>query len=142
MGRLKAALQSRYSEREDPIEIHSPRNCESVNLYFRGEKTAKTIGSLASVTPSEWEGVSGVLITKGYQYQLMGPSDLHEFTDLSTAALIQKQRIRKGTNGTYSLALWHLENMYGELERLSENSVKVMKMILGLFFLRRYFIFS
>ena len=44
MGRLKSALQSRYAEREIPIHIYTPRNCETVQLYFRGEKTAKVVG--------------------------------------------------------------------------------------------------
>ena len=42
MGRLKAALQREYED--DPntkIEIHNPKNTVAVELYFRGEKTAK-----------------------------------------------------------------------------------------------------
>jgi cleavage and polyadenylation specificity factor subunit 3 len=43
MNRLRAALASRYAEREVAIDIFTPRNCESVELYFRGEKLAKVI---------------------------------------------------------------------------------------------------
>lgn len=42
MSRLKAALQREYED--DPstkMEIHNPRNTVAVELYFRGEKTAK-----------------------------------------------------------------------------------------------------
>lgn len=41
MFRLKSALQSRYSEREENIKIYTPKNCETVKLHFRGEKMAK-----------------------------------------------------------------------------------------------------
>lgn len=43
MGRLRSALASRYAEREIPLHIHTPRNCETVELHFRGEKLAKVI---------------------------------------------------------------------------------------------------
>jgi len=41
MGRLKSALMSKYSERDEEIHIFTPRNTETVKLYFRGEKLAK-----------------------------------------------------------------------------------------------------
>ncbi|KAJ1344668.1 hypothetical protein BSLG_000191 [Batrachochytrium salamandrivorans] len=47
MGRLRSALQSRYAEREVPLYIHTPRNCETIEFVFRGEKMAKIVGSLA-----------------------------------------------------------------------------------------------
>ena len=43
MGRLKSALQSKYAEKEQPLTIYSPKNCDVVELYFRGEKMAKVI---------------------------------------------------------------------------------------------------
>ncbi|XJO71611.1 hypothetical protein BDV3_001096 [Batrachochytrium dendrobatidis] len=50
MGRLRSALQSRYAEREVPLHIYTPRNCETVELVFRGEKMAKVVGLLAQST--------------------------------------------------------------------------------------------
>lgn len=41
MGRLRAALQSRYKDRDEDIKIHTPRNLETLRLSFRGEKVAK-----------------------------------------------------------------------------------------------------
>lgn len=41
MFRLKSALQSRFSEKEENVKIHTPKNCETVKLHFRGEKMAK-----------------------------------------------------------------------------------------------------
>ena len=41
MNRLKMALQDKYSDRLESLKIFTPRNCESLTLYFRGEKMAK-----------------------------------------------------------------------------------------------------
>lgn len=41
MGRLKSALMSKYSERDEDIHIFTPKNTETVKLYFRGEKLAR-----------------------------------------------------------------------------------------------------
>jgi cleavage and polyadenylation specificity factor subunit 3 len=45
MGRLKGALQSRYKDRDEDVKIHTPRNLETLNLNFRGERVAKVIFS-------------------------------------------------------------------------------------------------
>jgi len=41
MGRLRAAMQSRFKERDEDVKIHTPRNLETLNLSFRGERIAK-----------------------------------------------------------------------------------------------------
>ena len=41
MHRLKVALQDKYADQEDAMRIYTPRNCEALELYFRGEKMAK-----------------------------------------------------------------------------------------------------
>lgn len=41
MGRLKAALQARYKDRDEDVKIHTPRNLETLQLNFRGERVAK-----------------------------------------------------------------------------------------------------
>ena len=41
MGRLRAALQAKYKDRDEEIKIHTPRNLEELNLTFRGERVAK-----------------------------------------------------------------------------------------------------
>ena len=44
MNRLKAALIREYEDdTEYQPEVHNPRNTQSVELYFRGEKMAKVI---------------------------------------------------------------------------------------------------
>jgi len=43
MGRLRSALQSKYAEKEHPMQIYTPKNCETIELYFKGKKQAKVI---------------------------------------------------------------------------------------------------
>ncbi len=48
MGRLRAAMQDRYKKRDEDVKIHTPRNLETLELTFRGERVAKVrmVGSL------------------------------------------------------------------------------------------------
>jgi len=41
MGRLRSAMTSRYKERDEDVKIHAPRNLETLELSFRGERVAK-----------------------------------------------------------------------------------------------------
>jgi cleavage and polyadenylation specificity factor subunit 3 len=41
MGRLRAAMQARFKERDEDVKIHTPRNLEPLQLSFRGERVAK-----------------------------------------------------------------------------------------------------
>ena len=41
MGRLKGALQQKYKDRDEEIKIHTPRNLDTLELTFRGERVAK-----------------------------------------------------------------------------------------------------
>ena len=54
MNRLRMALTSKYADREDSLVIYTPRNCESVRLYFRGEKMAKVCTFLLSDRHACW----------------------------------------------------------------------------------------
>ena len=46
MGRLRAAMTSRYKERDEDVKIHTPKNLETLNISFRGERVAKVCASL------------------------------------------------------------------------------------------------
>ncbi|KAJ3416498.1 Cleavage and polyadenylation specificity factor subunit 3 [Chytridiales sp. JEL 0842] len=111
MGRLKSALASRYAERDEQLHIYTPKNCEAVELYFRGEKMAKTIGDLAINPPKHGARIEGILVAKDFTYRLMTPSNLPEFTDLVSASL--SQRLVIPCRAPLSLVRWHLESMFG-----------------------------
>lgn len=55
--------------------------------------------------------MSGVLISKDFDLNLLQLEDLHEFTQLSTSMV--KSNIKLKINATISLISWHLEQMFG-----------------------------
>ena len=59
--RLKQKLITQFVDRN--TKIISPKNCQSVEMYFNSEKMAKTIGRLAEKTPEVSETVSGLLVS-------------------------------------------------------------------------------
>lgn len=118
MGRLRSALQSRYAERDIPLTIYTPKNCETVELHFRGEKTAKVLGTLAVEEPKDGTIVQGILASKDFTFQIVAPSELVEFTELVTAPIVQRQSIY--SRAPAGLIKWHLEQMYGTLDELEK----------------------
>jgi cleavage and polyadenylation specificity factor subunit 3 len=145
MGRLRAALQSRYKNRDEDVKIHTPRNLETLNLTFRGERVAKVlikfrlqsdhlfdfffpqaIGTLASKPPQTNDIISGLLVAKDYSYTLLDPRDLRDFAGLSTCVVTQRQKISLGVG--WELVRWHLEGMFGKVEEgLDKDGIAVMR---------------
>lgn len=77
MSRLKSALQREYeSDKTTKIMFHNPRNTHTVNLHFRGEKTAKVMGTLAVKQPEHADKLSGVLVKRDFKYHILAASDL------------------------------------------------------------------
>lgn len=131
MNRLRTAMTSRYKERNEDVKIHTPRNLETLQLSFRGERVAKVspckwvcsslstfflqaIGALADKLPQNGDDLSGLLVAKDYSYTLLDPRDLRDFTGLTTCTVTQRQVIVIGVG--WELVKWHLEGMYGSLE--------------------------
>lgn len=82
MSRLKAALQREYED--DPntsIHLHNPRNTEPVELYFRGEKTAKVMGALAVERPKPNNTISGILVKRNFNYHILSANDLNSTSE-------------------------------------------------------------
>ncbi|KAI9584234.1 cleavage and polyadenylation specificity factor 73 [Glossina fuscipes] len=94
MSRLKMALQREYeADPNTDIKFYNPRNTHSVELYFRGEKTAKVMGSLAATKPEIGNKLSGVLVKRDFKYHLLAASDLSKYTDMSMSVVTQRQSI-------------------------------------------------
>ncbi|KAI3653139.1 hypothetical protein MP228_002564 [Amoeboaphelidium protococcarum] len=126
MMRLKHALVDKYSGnkasaslRRD-MKIWSPKNAEAVELYFRGEKMAKAIGSIVAQPPQEGQRMSGILVNKQFQYHLLDSEDLAEFTEVKSTMILQRQCI--AYNGTFSLLQHHLEAAFGRCNSADDNS--------------------
>ncbi|XP_004365619.2 CPSF3 protein [Capsaspora owczarzaki ATCC 30864] len=121
MGRLKAALTRKYEDHaEIKIEVHTPANAQSVQLYFRGERMAKAIGSLAATQPEDLQAVSGVLVKRGFTHQLMAPGDITEFTELKTSVV--RQRLCVAYRLPFSLLQFYLEQMYGNVKPFDQDN--------------------
>ncbi|XP_042508687.1 cleavage and polyadenylation specificity factor subunit 3-I-like [Macadamia integrifolia] len=114
MGRLKQKLITQFTDRN--TKIMSPKNCQSVEMYFNSEKMAKTIGRLAEKTPEAGETVSGLLVKKGFTYQIMAPEDLHVFSQLSTANITQ--RISVPYSGAFGVIKHRLMQIYESVNSL------------------------
>ncbi|KIK44794.1 hypothetical protein CY34DRAFT_802370 [Suillus luteus UH-Slu-Lm8-n1] len=128
MGRLKAAMTAKFKDRDEDVKIHTPRNLETLELSFRGERVAKAIGTLANKAPQENDIISGLLVSKDYSYTLLDPRDLKDFAGLSTCTVTQRQRIVLGVG--WDLVRWHLEGMYGSIEEgLDKDDVKVIRVM-------------
>ncbi|KAH9373166.1 hypothetical protein HPB48_004911 [Haemaphysalis longicornis] len=94
MGRLKAAIVREYEDDlETRIEVHNPRNTQAVELHFRGEKTAKVMGSLAVQPPELGRQLSGVLVKRNFSYHLLAPADLGKYTDMVMSTVGQRMSI-------------------------------------------------
>ncbi|KAJ1984231.1 endoribonuclease ysh1 [Dimargaris verticillata] len=137
MHRLKSALHDYFSENNLPTEVHTPANCEPVELRFKGAKDTKLVGELATQAseyvqhltaqpldatkrarldpateaPDGEVALAGVLVAKEYKYYLMEDTYVSDFTGLSTAQVLQRQAVPY--HGTYSLLKYHLEQMFG-----------------------------
>ncbi|KAM9786390.1 cleavage and polyadenylation specificity factor subunit 3 [Syngnathus typhle] len=126
MARLKAALIREYEDNEQVhIEVHNPRNTESVTLNFRGEKLAKVMGSLADQKCVQGQRVSGILVKKNFNYHILNPSDLSLYTELSMSTVKQTQAIP--FTGPYSLLVCHLRNLTGDVEELDGTEKKTLR---------------
>ncbi|XP_006650916.3 cleavage and polyadenylation specificity factor subunit 3-I [Oryza brachyantha] len=118
MSRLKQKLISQFDGTN--IKVVNPKNCQSVEMYFSSEKMAKTIGRLAEKVPEVGESVSGLLVKKGFTYQIMAPEDLRVYTQLSTANITQ--RIAVPYSGSFEVIKYRLKQIYESVESSTEES--------------------
>lgn len=77
MNRLRTHLSRKFeNDPECKLSVYTPRNTQQVELHFRGEKTAKVVGQLASEKPEDGKLISGVLVRRNFRLHLMAPEDL------------------------------------------------------------------
>lgn len=99
---------------ETVCHVHTPRNCESVELICRGEKAIKVVGRLAETAKNQGpdEPIQGILVGKDFEYQLMTPEDLAEFVpNLRPVRWLEKQIIQ--CRAPFSLVEYLLIQVYG-----------------------------
>ncbi|KAJ1945995.1 endoribonuclease ysh1 [Kickxella alabastrina] len=120
MRSLRANIIDKYKNSDYDIQVHAPRNTENVRLYFRGEKMARVIGSLASRVPREGDWTAGILVEKDFNYTLVDASDLQEFT--SIAPVVVEQQLLVPYASSLGLLRHHLEQMFGTLQLTIEKT--------------------
>ncbi|CAG2111379.1 unnamed protein product [Medioppia subpectinata] len=129
MNRLKAALHREYEDSDNPPALYTPRNTIAVQFHFRGEKTAKVMGSLAIDLPKAGHKLSGVLVKRNFSYHLLAPTDLSKYTDMVMSTISQKLSVHfTGTFQDLCNILSHFD--YEIMESKSGNkSIRVMRKI-------------
>uniref|UniRef100_A0A8C4Y1H1 Cleavage and polyadenylation specificity factor subunit 3 n=1 Tax=Gopherus evgoodei TaxID=1825980 RepID=A0A8C4Y1H1_9SAUR len=131
MARLKAALIREYEDNDEVhIEVHNPRNTEAVTLNFRGEKLAKVMGFLADKKPEQGQRVSGILVKRNFNYHILSPCDLSNYTDLAMSTVTQTQAIPY--SGPFNLLYYQLQKLTGDVEEIEiqqKPALKVFKNI-------------
>jgi cleavage and polyadenylation specificity factor subunit 3 len=94
MNRLKSALQREYESQPDAnIKFYNPRNTHTVELYFKGEKTAKVMGKLATKKAENGDAVSGILVKRDFKYHIVDATDINKYTDMSMSTVTQRQSL-------------------------------------------------
>ena len=131
MSRLKAALIRDFEDRGiSNIQIYNPKNCQSVKLHFRGEKMAKVIGSLASGKTEHGKPVSGVLLKRGFNYHVMAPSDLPNYTELTISSIKQRQII--DYHASFNTLINSLKQFCGKVETFMHQGKPAIRLFDGI----------
>ena len=143
MGRLEAALTSRYSARGQTFKIHMPSNLETLRLsvdspmvvqvcitpfgvFVLHSPSSQAIGTIAIKPPQANDLLSGVLLVRdSSSCVLVNPDDLRDIANVSAFNLFQKQKIV--IHSGWDLIRWHLDGMYGGAEEYVEDGVKMIR---------------
>jgi cleavage and polyadenylation specificity factor subunit 3 len=132
MNRLKAAIIRQYEDDQDyKIEVHNPRNTETLSLFFRGQKTAKVVGQLAENLPPDNSVVSGILLRRNFNYHLLMPGDLSVYTELSTSTLTQKKSLYY--DGELAVLIYNLGQLTEDYKLSREESENGPSHVITLF---------
>ncbi|XP_046388395.1 cleavage and polyadenylation specificity factor 73 [Ischnura elegans] len=128
MSRLKAALMREYEDDASTnIEIHNPRNTMAVELYFRGEKMAKVMGTLAMEKPKPGHKLSGILVKRNFNYHMLSSCDLSKYTDMSMSQVVQRQSVH--FSGSMVILRHTLMQLAGTLDLLDENHMRLFNTV-------------
>lgn len=123
MGRLRSALMSKYQDRKGTdreVKIFNPKNCVELDLPFKSNKVAKVVGKAAEAIPKEGQIVSGVLVEKDFNVNLVNITDLREYSSLTTSVVLERQTIVVDAGA--DLIRYHLEQMFGSVDILADDA--------------------
>ncbi|GAB1611085.1 Hypothetical predicted protein [Argonauta hians] len=122
MNRLRGALIREYEDDESyQMLVNNPRNTVAVELHFRGEKMAKVVGVLASEKAEQNRRVAGILVKRNFNYHIMAPEDLPNYTDLAMSTVLQRLSINY--TGTVPLLRYYLSQLAHNLHDFTEKNM-------------------
>lgn len=75
---------------------------------------------MAHDPPSSTQLISGVLLSRDYQYHLIAPSELSEFTHEHLNVVRVAQRMSVPSRAPFELVRWHLGMMYGDIKDVAK----------------------
>ena len=113
MLRLKNALVKKTKDGAYQPTVATPANMEELVFEFRGEKSAKAIGSLATDPPVHGKYIEGLLVEHDFHTHLMAKEDLMEFTQLVPSTIRQLQHIP--FHQPWSILVQFMEQMFDDV---------------------------
>ncbi|CAJ0927656.1 unnamed protein product, partial [Mesorhabditis belari] len=117
MSRLKAGIQRQFEEENIPIQVHNPRNTERLEIDFKRARRAKIIGKLAN-DAEDGKLIGGVIVERDFEYKIMDPSDLMEFSSIPVSKLVHRLSIPY--NGTSALLVYNLRQITNDIIIMEE----------------------
>ncbi|KAI3406309.2 YSH1 [Candida oxycetoniae] len=114
LSMLKAEIQSHINSEEEKITEVEDED-EEMNVE-EGEQKKDNV-SVDTFKPGQI--VSGVLVSKDFDLNLVQLQDLNEFSQLSTS--IVKSKINLKIYADISLMIWHLEQMFGYINIINDD---------------------
>ncbi|RCK54416.1 Endoribonuclease YSH1 [Candida viswanathii] len=110
---LKKVIQDKVKEENDKI-VELPEDADEMEV-----DTNKENGTAAVDVLRTGQAVSGVLVSKDFDLNLVQLQDLHEFTQLSTSIVKSKMNLK--INADIALMIWHLEQMFGYINVVQDD---------------------
>ncbi|CAK9438319.1 uncharacterized protein LODBEIA_P25430 [Lodderomyces beijingensis] len=115
---LKSEIEQLVDDAEDGGKITEIKH--EGDMDVDSNRPITTINTTTTTTTFKpGQAVSGVLVSKDFDLNLVQLQDLSEFTQLSTSII--KSKINLKINADISLMVWHLEQMFGYVNILNDD---------------------
>ncbi|KAL2773553.1 cleavage and polyadenylation specificity factor subunit 3 isoform a, partial [Daubentonia madagascariensis] len=115
----------------DYISFSAHTDYQQTSEFIRALKPPHVVmGFLADKKPEQGQRVSGILVKRNFNYHILSPCDLSNYTDLAMSTVKQTQAIPY--TGPFNLLYYQLQKLTGDVEELEiqeKPALKVFKNI-------------
>ncbi|XP_048660806.1 cleavage and polyadenylation specificity factor subunit 3 isoform X4 [Marmota marmota marmota] len=115
----------------DYISFSAHTDYQQTSEFIRALKPPHVVmGFLADKKPEQGQRVSGILVKRNFNYHILSPCDLSNYTDLAMSTVKQTQAIPY--TGPFNLLCYQLQKLTGDVEELEiqeKPALKVFKNI-------------